>query len=194
MAGIDRYGSHAAILDAHTRNPHEVMPLGTNYICPWFPMFTTDTLALTANRFYAMPFWVARDITVDRIAIYVDTLADPSNIRLGIYNNGTNLYPGTRLLDAGVVSGATTGVKAIAINQSLTKGLYWLVAISDAAPTVRIYRSTFSLLGFDPANFANQFVMWYVDKAYGALPSTFAAGGAVWNTPILVLCRGLSLD
>lgn len=45
------------------------------------------TLALTSGRFYAIPFYSAKAITLDRIGIYVSTLYAASKCRLGIYTD-----------------------------------------------------------------------------------------------------------
>lgn len=192
--GVD-ISAHAAALDAHTKNPMEILRTGEYYI-PYATKY--EALTLGANTLYAIPLLVARNMTVDRIALQVSTLADPSNIRLGIYNNGTNLYPGTLLLDAGTVSGATTGVKTITISQALTKGIYWVVCVSDATPAVNAlgyYAEPCMILGIRSTDFNHRNIGWSVAFTYAALPDPFTVGGSIANAflPNMPL-RLLSLD
>lgn len=185
---------HAADLVAHMDEFMRLLRTG-EYHSGNIARLNTGASPLSPNKLRAVPFMAVRNMTVDRIAIAVATLADPSNIRLGIYNNGTNLYPGTLLLDAGVVSGATTGVKAITINQALTKGLYWLAILSDAAPTCTTSTPNFTPLGILATDFGYHNMTWDVAKAYGALPTPFTAGGAtLYYEHFTIALRVSSLD
>ncbi len=186
---------HIARLDAHTKDWAEILRTG-EYYSAWHAV--TATQALLANRLYATILVVARDITVDRIAIRI-TVAGAANTdaRLGIFNNGTNLYPGSLLLDAGTVDVDSIGVKAITINQALAKGIYWLAVVSDGTPTLRAGH-VFYGLGVMPlgvSNFENANTYWYVSHTFGALPNPFTAGGtlAAGSAP-LVAVRVASLD
>lgn len=178
---------HLAELDAHTKDEAEILRIGDYYhSLRWG---TPSTGIYSINKIHALPFVVARKITLDRIAIEITTLLNPSNIRLGIYNNGTNLYPGSLLLDAGVVSGATTGVKAIIINQALTKGIYWLTYVADASPTVRaVANALWTPLGIGNAtSFAGAAVAHEATHTYGVLLDPFPTAGAdiLGNCPLI---------
>ena len=191
--------AHAADLDAHTYNILELLRTG-EYYTSIATSSVTGTLNAVANTLYAIPLWVARKITIDRMTINVTTLADGKVVRLGIYNNGVNLYPGTLLLDAGTVSTSTTGHKVITgLSQALTKGLYWLVALSDGTPTLRNFSSAdflWPILGqwVSAPDYASS--NWTVTQAYGALPSTFTAGGSAGpgDKAPRILVRVASLD
>jgi len=127
---------HNADLDAHILSFMQIKRTG-NYFDSW--LFTNQIVeAVVADTIYTSPFIVARDLTIDRLAIQVTTGAAGGAIaRLGIYNNGTNCYPGTLVLDAGTVAVDAAAVVAATINQALTKGLYWMVIVSDNTPTLR---------------------------------------------------------
>lgn len=186
---------HTDDLDAHTRDWWEVLRTGEYYVIA-HAYLANDQIAMTANQLHAHPLIIARTMTLDRIAIQVSTLAADKSARLGIYNDGTNLYPGTLLLDAGEVSVATTGVKAATINQQLTKGLYWVVMVTDGTPSIkrlRIYGH--SVLGQTSTALAQSRLGWYVAFTYAALPDPFTAGGtmATGNLPV-VSVRIASLD
>ena len=193
----NRMFDHEADLDAHTRNMWEVMRTG-EYIGL---VNANATPSMVANRLYATPLLVVRNITIDRIAIQVTTLAGGASARLGIFNNGANLYPGSLLLDAGTVSVATTGIKAITINQALTKGLYWFAVVSDGVP--QLYAGNPprpSILGLGSALFVYSNVGWYVAHTFGTLPDPFTGGATLGNgsngypSAFMVVPRLLSLD
>ena len=97
---------------------------------------STQTLALSANTLYVIPYAVGDTATFVRIGIDVTTADAGKNARLGIYA-WSNGVPGARILDAGTVSVGSTGVKEIVINQALNAGMYGLALVSDGAPTVR---------------------------------------------------------
>jgi len=151
---------------------------------------------MSANVLYAMPFLAARNLTVDRIALDVNTGgAGGTKARIGIYNDGADLYPGTLLLDAGEVAVDGIGVQAIVISQALTKGLYWLVAVTDGTPIVSAFYGSPTLLGVNSVDFLSPGCGWSKAFSYGALPTPFTAGGSILRdkTPCPQL-RILSLD
>ena len=193
--GIDRYLGHATILDAHTKNPFELLRTG-EYLWP-APILAAGDQALVGNKLYAIQCPVVRAMTLDRLAAWVKVASGiaGSVARLGIYNNGTNLYPGTLALDAGTIATDSIGIKAITINKSLTKGLYWLALLADTDFSIRYVGFTFSLLGAHPTDLTSGLASWDVAQTYGALPDPFTAGGTCYNRiPLLICPRILSLD
>ena len=184
---------HEADLDAHTYNKLEKLVPGQYFQSTFSEQFSAADATLTADRLYCMPFVVARAMTFDRIAIKVNTLAAGAGARLGIYNSGVDAKPSTRLLDAGVVSVATTGIKAASINQQLAGGLYWLACVSDGAPLVNRFYSEFSPYGLY-SDMSGTATAIYVAHTYGALPNPFGTP-TITTSPIpLVLLRLASLD
>ena len=193
--GVD-LSVHAADITAHMTDLLQILRTG-QYLSTFAGISSSATIALEAGKLYALPFVVVRTMTMDRLAINVQTLASSKSCRLGIYNDGTNLYPGTRLLDAGEVSVNTTGLKEATISQQLTKGIYWLVCLSEGIPTVyRVAVATGSILGLtatDPTTFN---AGWSVSQTYGALPASFPAGGGLVlsGSQMAILARLLTLD
>lgn len=170
--------THTADLDAHTKNMFEELLIGAHYCSVIGP---STAGALTANNLYAIPLLVSRDMTVDRIGIEV-AIAGTAGcvIRLGLYEDDDAYYPGALLLDAGTVAGDTTGVKLITIDQALTKGRYWAVAISDAAPSPRTLSpgsNAWPPLGCPTSAYTTSNYGYKKSQTYGALPSTFPSGG-----------------
>lgn len=97
---------------------------------------STQTLTIGANTLYVVPFAVGDTATFTRLGIDVTAADAGKSARLGIYawNNGV---PTTRLLDAGTVTVASTGIKEVTISQALNAGIYGLALVSDGAPTLR---------------------------------------------------------
>lgn len=154
------------------------------------------TLALTANRLYAMPFLVSGSHTFIRIAIMVSTLS-AGNARMGIYTNTTNdVYPNALVAgtDVGEVATGTTGLKENVISWSpTTPGLYWLCVVASATPTVRAIAvgDAVPILGLSADFAVAHGNAWYVAYTYAALPATYPGGGTV-NTasmPVVALLR-----
>ena len=132
----------------------------------------------------AIPFMIPEAATATSLSIYCSGAVASSVWRLGIYNNSASGdYPDTRLLDAGTVSTATTGVKTITISQSLSANtLYWLVAALNTGANVTLYCAPYNALSaFMPqttvATISTQgyFTGWSQTGVTGALPASFTA-------------------
>jgi len=148
-----------------------------------------NTKTLVANTAYAIPFVAPdRGATVDRMEVYVTTGVAATNIRLGIYSNlsETGLYPGTLLVDAGAASSATSATKiTLTISQALTPGqLYWVVCVSNGAPTIRGISSNASLIDLGTADSSATTFTTHITAthAYGTLLTTFPTAGAAAAT------------
>ena len=173
---------HMAECDAHLKGGI-IDVVRTGEYSKFSPIwYHAANFVMVADKLYAHSFIVPRDITVDRIAIQVLAAAADKSVRLGIYRDGTNLYPGALVLDAGTVTAGTTGLKAITINQSLTKGLYWLALVSDGTPTLGSTITRMGVLGFSNTDLAKVNTGWSVAYSYEALPDPFTAGGGVETT------------
>lgn len=162
-------------------------------------LVTSSGTNIAANQLYASPLVIGRKMTLDRLAISVIAggIAG-TKARLGIYRDGNNLYPGSLLLDAGLVDVDAVAVVAAIINQQLAKGLYWLALISDGIPQLTIYSRDYgaeAVLGTGNMGFTQYNCGWIVAQAYGVLPDPFTAGGVLYNAaqPI-IQSRIASLD
>lgn len=92
-------------------------------------------LAVTANRLYAVPFFTAQTINIDRI-VYRVTTASTGTGRAGIYSSDGNCYPLSPLADVLTGLPGPAGVKLLVIDITLAPGLYWLVIGFTVTPTV----------------------------------------------------------
>ena len=195
-ARLTQVSMHAADKAAHIRDLRQVLATGQYHLLSLMPNIgDSSTYTFTANQLIAFPIIIPRKMTFDRIAIQVATADAGKAIRLGIYADGTNLYPGALVLDAGVVDVSSTGVKAITISQQLDKGVYHLAVISDGAPHVYADAITWGPYGLNATNFPQGAGNWVAALSYGALPDPFTAGGGydAERSPIVAL-RLLSLD
>lgn len=194
MGYLDKTGSHTADLAAHTRDYLETRRTG-EYLLPLGVVGTASAITVTVNTLYATPFIVARDMTIDRLAIHIFNNVGSGNARLGIYKEGINLYPGDLLLNAGTVSLATDGVKAITISQALVKGLYWMAFVADTSVPIRSTSSGAINIGINASNFdIVNYGGWTVAHTYGALPDPFTAGGALVRHTMNIAPRLLTND
>ena len=184
---------HAAALDAHTYNWGQKLTTG-QYHYPW-PYFTTATVAIAADGMRAFPFWVPRNMTIDRIAVEVTVAAAAGKAcRLGIYNDGINCYPGALSLDAGTVAIDAVAVVALNVNKALTKGLHWFVMLANDTATYKQFAPTMSPMGVTAGNLTTWNGCLSVAQAYGALPNPFTAGGVFVAAGAITAYRLLSLD
>lgn len=127
-----------------------------------------------SNLLRVSPFIVSgTNQTFDRIAVQV-TGVGAGSLRMGIYRDTGSIYPGSLLLDAGVVDISTTGLKEIVIAQNLTPGLYWLADITDVNVTLS---QTANSIGFSGGSAPTSYSAGYnTALAFGALPNPFPAG------------------
>lgn len=157
---------------------------------------TTQGIA-SANSLRAFPFYLPKTAKFDRIAIRVTTLATGAipKLRLGIYADNGNNYPGVLVLDAGEVDVNTTGVKELVINSTLQGGkLYWLCLVGQDT-TALVVAATVAgdvvpVLGYEADLSGTPLSGWAVTQTYGTLPANYPTGSPVgWtlSVPLIVL-------
>ncbi len=154
----------------------------------WYSSPNTGTAlttgAPTVNRLRAIPFVVSKVMTVDQMAVNVTTAGTASNVRVGIYADNGNNYPGALVVDAGTAVTTSTGVKTFTTGLPVTldPGLYWLAHTADgsAAATLRTFAvaSLHPVLGYASTLPTNAQFGWDVSRTYAALPNPFTAGAA----------------
>ena len=147
------------------------------------------------NRLFAYPVFIQESITLDRIATEcVTTAVASTTVRMGIYSADADGLPSTLVLDAGTVSTATTGLKAITISQTLSAGLYFFAYVwqgGASSPTMRVTSRQGGL--WTPVASTTQqsdgyATQYYVDNITGAL-STFGTPTVVSGNPIRIQYR-----
>ena len=128
----------------------------------------------TLNLMTLLPFSLSITTTFTKISIYVNTLSATGNIRLGIYNTGSDGLPSSLLLDAGLVDTQSTGLRTITISQSLSAGNYWLAASPQTATTAMTCKGTTGYVAGVPflTSPANASIAGYgVSGISGSLPN-----------------------
>ena len=183
-----KYNAHILDLEAHTHDVSQKLRTGEYSVGGG--QISNHTFVLTADRFTAFPFMIARPITVDRIGIYVSgAAAGGTKARLGLYADGTNLHPGALVTDYGTVAVDAAILVAITISPAalLAKGLHWLAVVSDAAPTIKTRDFGFPPLGV-PTDFGYQNAWWYKDDPaspayFTALPDPFPTAALTNRKP-----------
>lgn len=101
-----------------------------------------NTIAVAANILYAVPVYIAADISVQQLSLRVTT-ALAGNAKMAIYSN-TAGRPAAKLAEgAAAASTDATGAATVTItgNIALAQGWHWLASIFDAAPTVNTINS-----------------------------------------------------
>lgn len=136
------------------------------------------------------PFFVPESITLDQLAIGVDTLGVGVTARIGIYDSvagyPTNLIVGSAALDCG-----SAGVKTETINQTLTAGLYWLAYTCSGVVTLVSYTAAgLGILGVASTLTGTAGSSWEADFTYAALPATApTTNRAVGNRSVCTFVR-----
>ncbi|MEM2174275.1 MAG: hypothetical protein QXI58_01425 [Candidatus Micrarchaeia archaeon] len=158
----------------------------------YYPAGHSNALALTtatpsANVLLAFPLIIPVSTTFDQIAINVTT-AKTGQARLGIYRDNNNqVYPGSLILDAGVIDTGTTGVKILSIDLTLTPGLYWAAYVTNAGPTVRAIAvgGSLPILGFDSTLGTASGVGYSISYTFNPLPQNFPSEAGVYSGAVV---------
>ena len=136
------------------------------------------------------PLFVPVTTTVDRIGIEVVTAGTTgtSKVRLGIYSDSNGL-PGALVLDAGQANADVTGSREITINQSLARGIYWLVAVPQGSPaTEPVLRAMSGWSPFIGTSSGSGAATGYTQSGVtGALPANASPGTSAGTTPRAVV-------
>jgi len=148
-------------------------------------------LSVKPDALDCIPFPVPYTMSFDAIGIRVATGDTGAKVRLGVYADTGELYPGTLILDAGEVAADTAGPKILSINLTLPRGLYWLARVQTGSATLYGMASEAVLpIGMDDSLVDEPMTAWRVDAAYGPLPSTYPSGGTLrWGAMPAVWLR-----
>jgi len=135
-------------------------------------------LTTSANNIDLLPFYVPAAQSFDRVAVNVTTAA-AGNARLGVYADSGAVYPGALILDAGIVTTGTTGIRWLEANLTLMPGLYWLARLQDATPSLQGLAST-GMLALGSEDLGAAWITGYrLARAYAdGFPAAFPPGAA----------------
>ena len=185
---------HIASLDAHTRDIFELIRTGTYAPSPLQATYRgTSELTLVADKLYAFAYPVIRPRTPDKLVFGVYIAAAGKKIRIGVYADNGNCYPGARISNGAEVDVGTTGLKTLDYTTQLAKGIYWIAIISDGTPKIYATRDHLGISG-DTANAYEAIATWTKADTYGDLPDPFPSGGALETRLACVGFRLVSND
>ena len=157
----------------------------------------SSTNTRQAGHVVYVPCIVPYNRTFTSIAIRVPVGGNVvgSSVRLGIYlADLTSGGPGVRVLDAGTISTATVGLKAITINQALARGVYWVALHTSAAINVQALSQTFALAvcGYSlgaavpaPSNYLDQTLAFASGLPTTLVGVTLTPGTAITPVPVI---------
>lgn len=114
----------------------------TFYNIPGINLGAVGTFTIVVDTLYHFPMVVTTPITINTFAIEITTAVAATNVRIGLYTADRDWQPETRVVDAGTIDSATTGVKTISSTQSLDVGRYLLVCVSNGGPAAREFQGT----------------------------------------------------
>lgn len=158
--------------------PTAVGPPVGQYLYPACGQLGTNTLTVTADRLYAVPFAVGSAMSIDRLG-YEVTTGSAGFVRMGVYAHSPTAFgPGALLADFG--TGITDSIAVVEITGSVTvpAGVFWVAGVFSVTPTVRRVNAGVGavFLGYS-ANNENGTTSYncvaYGAHAYAALPATF---------------------
>jgi hypothetical protein len=144
------------------RKPSTGIPVTDLAIGTWGKLITGNYYLVTGQRdtgsglnnsgqLRLSPWVLSNPVTISRIGAEVTLSGDAgSKVRIGVYADDGNGYPGSLLLDAGTINGDSVTVQQITVPFGTT-----------GIPTNAEVRTGYQITGVT-----------------GALPSTFTAGGA----------------
>lgn len=112
----------------------QIPPLAVDWCLPgWFwTMKNYNTLNRT-DRIMYIPIHLSHETTFDAMGIDVNVSEVDKTMRIGIYEYDVGAQiPGALVVDAGTVSLGETGIKTLAIDETLAPGWYVIAYVSDA--------------------------------------------------------------
>lgn len=161
------------------------IPIGT----PQARNFGKDTLV-------AVPLYVPKTVTFDRIKCWPDVTDATTFLRLGLYEDNRSSYPGNLIFDSGSLAFVQNDTYKN-ISQQLTKGLYWMVIVHNRTNPASMFQcsieDSMNILGItDQAGPlpAGKEMVYEVSFTFAALPSTFPSGATSYtldNLPVIAM-------
>jgi len=182
----DWFRRYAKFIETHP----SFSPIINDFYVSAYAYRTGVAQTINVDRLWATFYPVRRRIRVDRIGVEVDTAGGAgAKMRLGIYKDDGNYYPGDLVVDAGEIDCTTTGSKTLTIDEILEPGIYWLVFNGNDA-TIKIYYMG-GILGISvrPTYLDEVFCSYYLDQAYGPLPDPFPAGATKYFNAYMLSLR-----
>lgn len=118
------------------------MPATGYYLLTTSPAATNTSNTFGNGTLRVLPWVVTKPITITKIGAEVSVIGDVgSKLRLGIYADNGNSYPGALVLDAGQIAGDSATPQELATSTTLQSGVYWIggavQSVTTTQPTIR---------------------------------------------------------
>ena len=155
--------------------------------------FPSSTTAPATGTLWTYALLVPKTTKFDLISVVVGNAGTGSNVRMGIYRDDGNGYPGALIFDSGSIVTTSTGTKNSTITSTLQifqPGLYWIAVEVDAGSPGAQFRILPSLgflrlhMGVDNgigSGGTNHSYYWALTHTYGTLPDPYTAGATMAN-------------
>lgn len=158
-------------------------PFGTGQVA--------GSVALVADRLYAIPFWSPWETAWDEIGIQVAVADAGKKIKLGIYGMGAEALPGTLIFGGSELALDNVGpISNTSIAQTLAPGLYFLAVRSDSsvAEVTRVARSGVRFYPVTQLTVSGATSCYSLTGTYGTdgLPATFPSSPTLDGTSSVV--------
>lgn len=174
-------------------------PAAGQYLFTSSPGALSTSATLGVGTLRLVPWLIETKLSIDRLGAEVTLVGDAGSLlRLGIYGDTGNVYPGSLLLDAGTIAGDSATVQQITISTlTLPPGLYWVggavQAVTTTQPTVRTVSAwtppvTLGLSTSLPAAGQSSFGFTQASVT-GALPANFSATVGIAGAAPRLLAR-----
>jgi hypothetical protein len=133
---------------------------------------------LTEARLYAMPHWIPRRVTIDRLAVRVGVAGGAGSVvRLGVYADSSG-FPDALLVDAGTVASDSTGIKEATLSPlTIGPGRVWFSCVQQGGASActlfgtNVYPGNWR--GTSGTSMDAPFVATFRASVTGALPDPF---------------------
>lgn len=144
----------------------------------WFsaPFGPSAPIAPVLNNLCVVPVVFQRAVDIDKLGLSVTTAVAASTVRMGIYADAGNGYPGALILDGGTVDSSTTGAKTLSITRTtLPPGTYWLAYVLQGATGVMLRGLPLESIDFPAGTQSGSIagIMPTPSPVSGALPTTW---------------------
>lgn len=150
----------------------------------------SSSVTSTINRLFALPIFIPRRVSVDRIGVNITVAAAASSVaRLAIYadiDDGMGGLPGALVTGSdGTVDTDSTGFKEATIDVTLNPGLYWLAYVAQGGtPNTGALTSNSQMVGYwVSAATVAQRSAYSRDSVTGAVPDPFTPQNSHGSAP-----------
>lgn len=146
--------------------------------------------AITANRLYAVPFYVPQDAAFNVVALTVTTAVAGATVRMGIYGLNASGLAESLIAEFGTIDATVAGFRSLPVTITLARGLYWLAGAVNVAGVsidlVTAVAGTTALLGHSTTSGSNPRASFHrsndLASGFTSLPATF---GVLITDPVI---------